>query len=68
MATKSFLKTKKWRDFVRQNTLRNDEGHAVISRDDPWFYDDVWDKDFKELMARGDEKNAANSSARSLVR
>ena len=67
MATKSFLKSKKWRNFIRQNTLRNDDGHAVISRDDPWFYDEVWDKDFKELMAC-DERNAANSSSRSLVR
>lgn len=63
MENENFLKSKKWRDFVGQNTLRNDEGHAVISRDDPWFYEDVWDDDYKELVARDE-----HSAARSLVR
>ncbi len=53
----------KWREFIRKNTLKNLNGDAVISRDDPWFYEDVWDKDYKELVA-----SESNSAAGSLVR
>ena len=63
--SKKFLSVdkQKWREFVRKNTLKNHNGDAVISRDDSWFYEDVWDKDFKELMTvNGD------SSAGRLVR
>jgi len=68
MKAKTFSKAEnpKWRDFIRQNTLRNKNGDAVISRDDPWFYDDVWEDDYKELIAHN-ENSAANSSARSMV-
>ena len=50
----SFLKSdrEKWRAFIRQNTKRNENGDAVISKDDSWFYEDVWDEDYKELIAR----------------
>ena len=60
----SFLKSdrEKWRAFIRQNTKRNENGDAVISKDDTWFYEDVWDKDYKELVARDE-----HSAARSLV-
>ena len=34
-----------------KNTQRNSDGQTVISRDDPWFYDDVWDNDYQELIA-----------------
>ena len=63
--SKNFLNEgkKKWRDFIRQNTLHNKNGDAVISRDDPWFYDDVWDKDYKELKA-SDGHSATRSMAR----
>ena len=63
--SKNFLNEgkKKWRDFIRQNTLRNKNGDAVISRDDPWFYDDVWDKDYEELKA-SDGHSATRSMAR----
>lgn len=27
---------------AKKNTKYNDEGYAVISRDDPWFYEDDW--------------------------
>lgn len=29
--------------LAEKNTKRNEDGDTVISRDDPWFYDDVWD-------------------------
>ena len=63
--TKKFLGSdkKKWRDFIRQNTLKNHNGDAVISRNDPWFYEDEWDKDFKELIAHN-----GDSAAGRLVR
>lgn len=65
--SEKFLENKKWRDFIRQNTLRNKNGDAVISRDDPWFYDDVWDKDYKEFVAY-EENPETNSTTRSVVR
>ena len=65
---------KNFDDFVRANksaiyaaaeanTKRNANGDAVISRDDPWFYEDEWDDYYKELTARD-----RNSTAGSLVR
>ena len=48
--------------LAEKNTKYNEDGHTVISRDDPWFYDDVWDDDYKELIAREN-----NSTARSVV-
>lgn len=29
--------------LAEKNTLRNAQGHTVISRSDPWFYEDDWD-------------------------
>ena len=49
--------------LARENTLYNSKGDAVISRDDPWFYEDVWDDDYEELAARD-----GHSAAGSLVR
>ena len=65
---------KNFEDFVRANkaaiyaaaeanTKRNANGDVVISRDDPWFYEDEWDDYYKELTARD-----GNSTAGSLVR
>ena len=48
--------------LAEKNTQRNSKGQTVISRDDPWFYDDVWDDDYKELIAR-----ESNSPTRSMV-
>lgn len=62
IAMEKFLHNEKWREFVRQNTLKNQNGDAVISRNDSWFNDDVWDDDYKELLARDD------SAAGSVVR
>ena len=48
---------------AESNVKRNAKGEVVITRDDPWFYDDVWDEDakrLKELIAR--EKNSAAGS------
>ena len=44
---------KRWRDFITRNTERNKNGDAVISRNDPWFYEDEWDDYYKELTADG---------------
>lgn len=48
-------------ELAEKNTVRNADGQTVISRDDPWFYEDEWDEDYKELTARDD------SAARSVV-
>ena len=50
-------------EHAEKSTVRNKNGDAVISRDDPWFYEDEWDEYYKELIARD-----GNSTARSLVR
>ena len=47
--------------LAEANTKRNAAGQTVISRDDPWFYEDEWDDYYKELTARDD------SAARSVV-
>ena len=36
-------------DFAEKNTKRNSNGDAVISKDDPWFYEDECDEHYKEL-------------------
>ena len=61
----AFLKAnrEKINALAEKNTEYNEEGNAVISRDDPWFYDDVWDEDYKELIAF-----ESDSTSRSLVR
>ena len=50
-------------ELAEKNTVRNKNGDAVISRDDPWFYEDEWDEYYKELIARD-----RNSTSGSLVR
>lgn len=47
---------------AEKNTQRNAQGHTVISRSDPWFYEDEWDEYYKELTAHD------NSTQRSMVR
>ena len=49
-------------EHAERNTKRNAKGEAVISRDDPWFYEDEWDAYYKELTANDD------LPARSVVR
>lgn len=55
--------------YARANTKYNAEGQATISRDDPWFYDDVWESDFEGVKEAGQRKNsyAANSASPSMV-
>jgi hypothetical protein len=36
-------------DEARKNTKLNAQGRPTISRDDPWFYENEWDK----LLAKG---------------
>lgn len=59
------LKTHK--DFIyslaEKNTPRNENGDAVITKEDSWFYEDEWDDYYKELSAV-----AGNSSTGSVVR
>ena len=33
--------------FAEKNTKYNSAGRAVISKDDTWFYEDNWDKDYE---------------------
>ncbi len=60
-----FVKANKTKlySLARENTKYNENGDAVISRKNSWFYEDVWEDDYKELVA-GDD----NSAERSLVR
>lgn len=46
-----FIKAHKEKIYslAEQNTKYNRNGDAVISRDDPWFYENVWDDDYKQL-------------------
>ncbi|MBQ7199367.1 MAG: hypothetical protein IJS29_08905 [Selenomonadaceae bacterium] len=37
--------------LAKENTRYNEDGVAVISRDDTWFYEDEWDEYFKKLTA-----------------
>lgn len=37
-------------EFTMRNTRTNKNGDAVISRGDPWFYEDEWDEYFKQLI------------------
>ena len=32
------------------NTPRNAQGHTVISRSDPWFYEDEWDEEYRKML------------------
>ena len=32
-----------------RNTHINEDGHATISKSDPWFHEDEWDSHYKEL-------------------
>lgn len=59
-----FVKTNKTKLYylARENTKYNENGDAVIARDDSWFYEDVWEDDYKELVIRDD-----NSTSGSLV-
>ena len=43
-----FIKANKAKIYAhaQSNTKYNSKGQAVISRDDPWFYEDEWDKNF----------------------
>ena len=44
------LNRKEWHDFIKQNTKYNENGDAVISKDDEWFYEDVWDDDYEKIL------------------
>ena len=59
-----FIKANKGKVYAHAeaNTKRNSNGDAVISRSDPWFYEDEWDEYYKELTAHD------NSTKRSMVR
>ena len=48
--------------FAEKNTEYNADGHAVISRNDPWFNEDEWDAYYNALMANGEDL-----SSRSMV-
>ena len=37
---------------AESHTKRNAKGETIITRDYPWYYEDCWDEDYKELIAR----------------
>ena len=61
------------REAIRAHTLAttkyNENGDAVISRDDPWFYEDEWDEYYEELAAceNTDENKTPLASAGFLI-
>jgi hypothetical protein len=48
---KDFIKQNKEKIYkaAEENTVRNTKGQATISKDDPWFYENEWDKHFKRM-------------------
>lgn len=48
--------------FAEKNTRYNAKGQPTISRNDDWFYDDVWERDYKELT-RAEQDKRSNLSA-----
>lgn len=42
--------------IANSNTHLNKDGLATISRDDEWFYDDVWDEDIKRCRDAAADK------------
>lgn len=47
---------------AKANTRYNKDGLATISKKDEWFYDDVWESDFKGVKEADQRKyrSAAN--------
>lgn len=39
----------KTRAIIEKNTKVNAYGETTISKDDPWFADDVWEKDYERV-------------------
>jgi len=47
--------------YAKSNTRYNVEGKATISKDDDWFYDDVWEDELRgESRAEREHRIAAN--------
>lgn len=40
----------KTRAVIEKNTKVNAYGETTISKDDPWFADDVWEKDYEKML------------------
>lgn len=58
----AYAKNKKNIDaLIRQNTHYNKSGMVMISKDDPWFYEDEWDEYCKELEANEQGNGSAIS-------
>lgn len=36
--------------FAEKNTRYNAKGQPTISRNDDWFYDDVWEREYKDMV------------------
>ena len=48
---KEFIKRNKEKIYriAETNTTRNSKGQVIISKDDPWYYEDEWEEHFMEL-------------------
>ena len=46
-----FVKNNKEKAYrlAEQNTVRNSKGQVIITKEDPWYKEDEWDKHYKEL-------------------
>lgn len=55
---KKFIKKNKEKVYkiAEQNTTRNSKGQVIISKDDPWFYEDEWEEHIKNLEKEEDKK------------
>lgn len=47
-------------ELARNNTSYNEMGQAVIQKDNPWFYDDVWDQDYYKEYSSNDKPNESS--------
>lgn len=53
----------KTRAVIERNTKTNERGETTISKTDPWFSDDVWEKDYEKVTdaeRQGSSYRAAN--------
>lgn len=40
-------------ELAQKNTIKNKNGHTMITKDDDSYYDDIWDKAYEESLNEG---------------
>ena len=52
--------------IAETNTPTDTDGHVMLSKDDPWIQDTVWD-DYVKVVKSYEENKSRNTTSRSLV-